>query len=90
MSDRYVACPLCAAPLVLRDGNITCPRCVRTFTLPVEPPDATLDALFAEAQALIDGLGVRDICQVCGLPIGIGHPLLHLGLCDTCRAHKPS
>jgi len=32
----------------------------------------------------------EDRCQVCGVLIGIGIPLLHLGLCDACRAQPES
>lgn len=31
----------------------------------------------------------EDRCRVCGALIGFGIPLLHLGLCDDCRADAP-
>ena len=31
----------------------------------------------------------EDRCLVCGTLIGVGLPIMHIGMCDTCREKKP-
>ena len=51
-------------------------------------PDAI--ALGKQLEAQMTARLTEDRCQVCGKLIGIGIPLMHLGLCDGCRAQQES